>query len=142
MVLVDWGLIAAIRADAAARLQPIGVDVQVNVIGSRRRLGQQLELTLFRIVQEAINNIAKHANAQQTSLVLEFQDSIVKVIVEDDGQGFDLEKTSSPEDKMRGLGLLGMIERANLAGGSLEIESYSGRGTRIVVSMPVPPEKT
>lgn len=142
IVLDDLGLIAAIRADAEARLQPIGVDVQVNVIGSRRRLGQQLELTLFRIVQEAINNIAKHANAQQTSLVLEFQDSIVKVIVEDDGQGFDLEKTSSPEDKMRGLGLLGMIERANLAGGSLEIESHSGRGTRIVVSMPVPPEKT
>jgi signal transduction histidine kinase len=141
VVLDDLGLVAAIRADAETRLQPRGIDVQVNVIGSRRRLAPELELTLFRIVQEAVNNIAKHANAQHVNLALEFKDSVVVVTVEDDGRGFDARAVASSDDKTRGLGLLGMAERAQLAGGSFQLESQVGHGTRIVLTMPAPPEK-
>ncbi len=137
-VLDELGLVAAVRADAEARLQPRGIDVQVSIAGARRRLTPQLELTVFRIAQEAVNNIAKHAQAQRAQIAFEFRDAAVGVVIADDGQGFDLHGVSSTEDKTRGLGLLGMTERAHLAGGSLQIESHAGRGTRITITMPVP----
>jgi len=137
-VLDDLGLVAAIRADAEAHLQS-RCQVQVVVTGARKRLPPQLELTLFRIVQEAINNVEKHAHARRVNLRLDFQKAVVQVTVEDDGQGFDLETVSHTGTETRGLGLLGMAERASLAGGSLHIESQIGRGTRVVVTMPTPP---
>ncbi|MBI4671994.1 MAG: sensor histidine kinase [Chloroflexi bacterium] len=138
VVLDDLGLIAAIRADAETRLQARGMELQFNVTGPRRRLPPELELTLFRIAQEAISNIAKHANARHVNLAFDFQDSLVTVTIEDDGQGFDAQTLARSEDKTRGLGLLGMAERAQLAGGSFHIESQVGRGTRIVVSVRPP----
>ncbi len=138
VVLDDLGLLAAIRSDAEEHLRSHGIDVQINVTGTRRRLAPELELTLFRIVQEAINNIAKHAHARRVNLALEFIDSAVMVTVEDDGKGFDVQTASNSEDKTRGLGLLGMAERAQLAGGSFHIESRVGHGTRIVLTMPAP----
>lgn len=139
VVLDGLGLVAAIRADAEERLPARGIDVQVNVLGVRRRLAPELELALFRIVQEALNNIAKHSEARHVQLALEFQDAVVMVTVEDDGKGFDVPTVSNSKDKTRGLGLLGMAERAQLAGGSFHLESQVGRGTRIVLTMPVPP---
>lgn len=136
VVLDDLGFVAAIRADAEERLPSRGIDVQFTVAGARRRLAPELELTLFRIAQEALNNIARHANARHVNLALEFKDATVVVTIEDDGQGFDTEAVWSSEDKTRGLGLLGMAERAQLAGGSLQLESQIGRGTRIVLTMP------
>jgi len=141
-VLDDLGLVAAIRSDAETHLQPRGIEVQIDVTGARRRLAPELELTLFRIAQEAIINIQRHARAEHVNVALEFLDSIVKVTIEDDGQGFDPQAVSTSEDKTRGLGLLGMSERASLAGGSLEIESTAGRGTRVVVTMPAPTDET
>src|SRR5574341_464311 len=135
VVLDDLGLLAAIRSDAEEHLRSCGIDVQINVTGTRRRLAPELELTLFRIVQEAINNIAKHAHARRVNLALDFKDAVVMVTVEDDGKGCDVQAISNSEDRTRGLGLLGMAERAQLAGGSFHIESQKGRGTRIVLTM-------
>jgi signal transduction histidine kinase len=141
-VLDDLGLVAAIRSDAESHLQPHGIEIQISVTGARRRLTPGLELTLFRIAQEAIINIKRHARAEHVKLTIEFLDSVVTVTLEDDGQGFDPQAVSNSEDKTRGLGLLGMSERASLAGGSLEIESTVGRGTRVVVTMPAPIDGT
>lgn len=141
VALDELGLVAAIRSDAEERLQPRGLEVEVNVQGERRRLAPELELTLFRIAQEAINNISKYANARHVKIAFAFEDALVRVSIADDGQGFDPQAISSSEDKTRGLGLLGMAERANLAGGSFQLESEIGLGARITITMPVPREK-
>lgn len=141
VALDELGLVSAIRADAEERLQPRGIEVQVSVSGERRRLAPELELTLFRIAQEAINNIAKYANARHVDIEFGFRDSIVSVAIADDGRGFDRQAVSNSEDKTRGLGLLGMAERANLAGGSFQIESQIDRGTRVTITINAPREK-
>lgn len=135
-VLDELGLVAAIRAEAETHLQSLGGQIDVCVTGTRRRLAPERELTLFRITQEAITNIEKHADARNVKLAIDFQDAAVTVAVEDDGIGFDLASVPSDEIETRGLGLLGMRERANLAGGSLQIESQVGQGTRVIVTMP------
>lgn len=134
-VLDELGLVAAIRAEAETHLQSRGIQIDVCVTGTRRRLTPERELTLFRIVQEAITNIEKHSSARNVKLTIDFHDATVTVTVEDDGIGFDVASVPNDGNETRGLGLLGMRERANLAGGSLQIESQVGHGTRVEVIM-------
>jgi signal transduction histidine kinase len=129
-------LLAAMRSYAEEHLVSRGIEVQVTPRGAVRRLPPELEITLFRIVQEAINNIANHAAAQHASVLIEFRDSEVEVVVEDDGRGFDPASVFDAGDSERGFGLLGMKERATLAEGTLDIDSQPGRGTRITITMP------
>lgn len=138
VALDDLGLVAAIRAEAEESLQTRGIDVAVNVHGAVRRLAPEMELTLFRILQEAINNIAKHARARHVKIEFDFQRPVVRVMIEDDGQGFDTRMVSRSRDNARGLGLLGMEERAQLIGGSFHLESQAGRGTRVELIIPAP----
>nr|MDQ3805558.1 PAS domain S-box protein [Acidobacteriota bacterium] len=100
---------------------------------SKRRLAPDLETNLYRIAQEALNNIAKHSGAQRVGVILERRDRYVALIVEDDGRGFDPAEASDGE---RGMGLLNMSERAALAGGTLEIESAPGEGTTVFARVP------
>lgn len=103
----------------------------------KRRFSPQMEIHLYRIAQEALNNIAKHAGATQVSVVLEKRGERIILIIEDDGKGFAPGKISVPEKSGRGLGLLGMQERATLIGGDVEIESAPGSGTTIYVRAPL-----
>ena len=100
------------------------------------RLPQQAEMTIYRIVQEALTNISKHARARQVSLILERRDDHVLAIIEDDGQGFDVDSTVNVPVAERRLGLLGMQERAALVGGTLAIESAPGVGTTLFLRVP------
>ncbi len=134
VTLDDLGLVAAVRQYAEQHLGPRGIEVQVSQKGGTRRLKPELEIALFRIVQEAINNIAHHANAQRVQLAFEFSDAHVQVSVADDGCGFDPTRVLDPSG--RGFGLLGMQERATLAEGTVSIESEPGHGTRVVVTLP------
>ncbi len=136
IVLDDLGMIPAMRSYAEEHLVPRGVEVQVTQRGTARRLPPVLEITLFRIVQEAINNIANHAAAQHASIAIEFRDSAVRVSVEDDGRGFDGTTVFNAGNGGHGFGLLGMKERATLAESELDIDSQPGRGTRITITMP------
>lgn len=133
VALDDLGLIAAMRSYAEQHLLPRGVEVQVSTEGAARRLAPELEIALFRIVQEAINNIANHANAQHVRLSIAFAAAGVRVRVEDDGCGFDPDEILQAGDHDRGFGLLGMQERATLAEGSVVIDSHPGDGTRIEI---------
>jgi signal transduction histidine kinase len=135
-VLDDLGLPAGLRWYAESRLEPLGVRVSLMVTGEERRLPAELETAVFRIGQEAISNIARHARAANVFLGLGFQEESVTLEVEDDGGGFD-PAAREPRNGTRGWGLLGMRERATLFGGSLEIVSTPGTGTRIEVSIPV-----
>jgi signal transduction histidine kinase len=131
-VLDDAGLAPALRsfAQRAAESNHLALDFQVR--GAPRRLAPQVETALFRIAQEALNNVIKHAHARRVALHLEFNAASVAVIVEDDGTGFDV----GAAVRAGSVGLLGMRERAELAGGQLEIESHVGEGTSVRVEIP------
>jgi PAS domain S-box-containing protein len=120
----DWSL----RVRVSAELHTTGLTTE--------RLASEIETTLYRIAQEALNNIAKHARANHVEIILERRSDQVSLIVEDDGVGFDMGEANG---ERRGFGLLGMQERAALVGASLQIESSPGEGTTIFVRMPTSP---
>jgi PAS domain S-box-containing protein len=136
-VLDDLGFTSALRAFVQEWMRhfEIRADHQIATI-SKRRFDPQTETHLYRIAQEALNNVAKHANATQVSVVLEKRGEGIILIIEDDGVGFVPGKISVPEKSGNGLGLLGMQERATLIGGDVEIESAPGNGTTIYVRVP------
>ena len=135
--LDDLGLVSALRWAGESRLEPMGIDLQFDIAGAERRLGPEVETTLFRVGQEAISNIAKHAEANSVRIAVEFGRSYVRLQVEDDGKGFEPEAVPTLGQAARGLGLLGMRERVALIGGTLIVESEPGKGTHIRVEMPV-----
>jgi PAS domain S-box-containing protein len=100
---------------------------------SQDRLPPLAEINLYRIAQESLNNVAKHADAANVTVLLERRDTDVALIIEADGKGFDLAEKAS---RAKGLGLLGMGERAALLQGEVEIESAPGRGTTVYVRVP------
>jgi|CXWL01.1.fsa_nt_gi PAS domain S-box-containing protein len=135
--LDDLGLVDAVRAfvDEWSRHCEIEADFHSTSLQGDR-MSPEMETHLYRITQEALNNIAKYANANHVSVLLEKRDGNVILIVEDDGSGFDPEAESNSEVS-KGLGLIGMRERAALVGGDIEIESAPGRGTAIYVRVPL-----
>jgi len=136
-LLDDLGLVAALQRymrDYAARFN-IVADFQTVGLDSHR-LAPQVEITLYRIIQEAMINAARHAAAGQVSVLLERRGDSVVAIVEDDGQGFDVKDILNSEMRRR-LGLYGMEERATLVGGRLTIESTPGSGTAVFVEVPL-----
>jgi signal transduction histidine kinase len=98
------------------------------------RLTPEAETMMYRLAQEALNNVAKHARAEQVDVVLERTSDHVSLIIEDDGVGFDAANAGTVGE---GLGLIGMRERAALVGADLQIESTPGRGTTVIVRAPV-----
>ncbi|MBI2955418.1 MAG: HAMP domain-containing protein [Chloroflexi bacterium] len=135
--LDDLGLVAALQTYAQSRLEDIGIKVRFQVDGLEERLPPQLETALFRIVQEAMTNIAKHAEADQVTVSLKLRDGEVSASVEDDGRGFDVDRVFQAQGKERGFGLLGMSERVALLRGEMVLTSRPGRGTRIDVRLPL-----
>ncbi len=104
---------------------------------SAQQLSAELEVNLYRIVQEALNNTSKYANAKTANVILRVTDNVVRLIIEDDGIGFDTKAArQTTKERGGGLGLLGMQERVNLLNGSLELESNPGSGTTIFVTAP------
>jgi PAS domain S-box-containing protein len=104
--------------------------------GNVARLPRDIETTIYRVVQEALTNVLRHAAATQVSVLLDRRPSEVRVIVEDNGPGFDLETAASSSGR---LGLVGMHERAALVNGTLEIESSLGQGATVFLRVPLPP---
>jgi len=109
----------------------------LKVYGDRRRLPPEAELALFRIVQEALNNVRKHSRASRVVTSVEFGDSKVRINVDDNGQGFELAGRTDDLATTGKLGLIGMHERARLLDGTLMVHSEPGNGTTITVDAPV-----
>jgi PAS domain S-box-containing protein len=114
----------------------ITVDFHSRGFDENKRLPPHDEITLYRTVQEALTNVIKHAQAKHVSLILERSREAVLTVVEDDGKGFDVEAVRDTPISERRLGLLGMQERVELVGGTLEIESVPGAGTTIAARIP------
>ena len=130
--LDDFGLVPALErlTDSFAEQTGISVDFQASLTSGR--LPTEIETALYRIVQESLTNIVKHARAGSVSVVLTRKEDAVSVVVEDDGVGFE---PGRPRDG--GIGLLGMQERVALLGGRLAIESRPGAGTTFVAEVPL-----
>lgn len=143
-ILDDLGLEAAIRWVLNKHLGEKNITYFLNISGfDDKRFDPQIETNLFRIVQEAIINISKYANAESVIVDLDITDKGIYLLIEDDGDGFDLEETLQNTRRHynkrngRGLGLLGMKERASLIGGNLMMCSRYGEGTRISLDIPI-----
>lgn len=133
-VLDDLGITSALRVCAQEFEQREHISVHVALEESDRPLDRHLADCLFRVTQEALRNVAKHAGAMQVRLALSFDEGHVLLTIEDDGRGF------APQDRQsiqRGLGLVSMGERVRLLEGALTLSSDPGRGTRVSVSIPL-----
>ncbi len=140
-LLDDLGLAAAIKSLLDLHLSENNINYFINTEGvSDKRFRPEVEITLFRIVQEAVVNIARHAHAENVFVLFKVENNIVNVDIEDDGDGFDLNllfSGSRDTKDRRGLGLLGMRERVLLIGGKMEICSMPGLGTRVGIRIPL-----
>jgi signal transduction histidine kinase len=133
--LDDFGLVPALERLVQTVVEATGIDVQLEARLGEDRLPPEVETTLYRVVQEALTNVAKHAGARTVSVVLVRRGAAVTAIVEDDGTGFRPEEVADRDD---GIGLAGMRERVGLLGGKLTVESAPGAGTTIVAEVPSP----
>ncbi len=133
-VLDDKGLVAAARRHASDFAKAFGVVVDLRVHGSvPRRLAPLAQSTMYRILQEALTNVARHARAHVVGVVLKHKDAMLELVIRDDGVGF---YPAAALSAASGLGLHGMQERVALLGGSVEIESRPGHGTTIRARIP------
>jgi signal transduction histidine kinase len=130
--LDDFGLVGALRGLVARYGERTGVRASFTAKPTDVRAPPEIETACFRIVQEALSNVARHACARHSEVTLTAQDVALEVTVRDDGVGFNVERLRT------GLGLVGMGERAELAGGRLDIESAPGAGTTLRVRFPLP----
>ncbi len=135
--LEDLGLIPALEKLVGDLSTSQSVGAELKVVGTPRRLSSDGELTIFRIVQEAMKNIGQHAQASRVEVKLEFDSDGITVFIEDDGVGFEAPETPSELTERGHFGLMGMQERAMLLGGWLSIGSEPGQGTKIVTYLPV-----
>ena len=135
--LDDFGLPSALAALAATITERHGLVVDVQVVGVVERVAPDVEMVVYRVTQEALTNMVKHARASVASVLLERRAGSVQLIVEDDGVGFDL--VDGGDDWHLRLGLSGMRERLRLVHGSLQIETAPGAGTTLFIHIPLPP---
>ena len=132
-VLDDLGLVPAIRSFLSRFSENYHIDVYFECV-LNRRLDISIELTIYRIIQEALTNIRKYAAVSDAAVTIREIDQIVRVMIEDKGKGFELDSQS------RGVGLFSMDERARAVGGELTINSSPGKGTRIILEVPSNPK--
>ena len=133
-LLDDLGLIDAIDWLSSDLQNRTGISVNLEVLGERQRLDERIELLIFRVVQEALHNVEHHAGAKQVDVGISFDNGNLIVSIADNGRGM----SSFGPPVETGLGLRGMDERTKLLKGSLIIESKPGRGTKIILVVPIP----
>jgi len=134
-LLEESGLVTALRAHAKSVLVESTLKLTFDAAEVDHHLSRDARLAVYRIVQEAVSNILRHAQATRIVIRLSEEDDVVKLDIEDDGVGFDPEHAEAIEG--RGLGLLGLMERAAIIGGVARVESSPGEGTRVSVRIPV-----
>jgi signal transduction histidine kinase len=136
-VLDTLGLVAAVRQHAKNTLQPLNINITVEVKGTERRFSPDVETALFRVVQGGIGNIVEHSQAKNASIVLVYQPDEFSVSISDDGQGFDVARLTDVEASGRGRGLFTIRERIGSLGGTSGVESKIGAGTTVWAKIPI-----
>jgi len=136
-LLRDLGLLPALHAYVNRYKKRENIDIDFEVINFKKRLYKEMEIVIFRIVQETFTNISKHARADNIYLRLENKKSKVCVLIKDNGKGFSTKNVSDSEELGNGLGLIEMRERIETIGGNLDIKSSLGKGTQLLIEIPV-----
>jgi PAS domain S-box-containing protein len=135
-ILDDLGLVAAVRSVCDEFVERCKIEVNTEFSGIVSRLPDNIELVLFRTIQESLNNIEKHSAATRVDLHLVMKDSYVEALIRDNGKGFDFISLAEKRKKHRGLGLDGMKERVTYLGGTVEVTSKVHKGTEVLVQIP------
>jgi signal transduction histidine kinase len=139
-ILDDMGLAAALKWYVQGYERRRSIATALEVTGKPLRLPVEVETVLFRVTQEALTNVAKHAGASSVKVKLEYTPEQVMLTIEDDGSGFDPRKAIKKGEQPAGWGLLDMQERAALLGGTYRIDSQPGHGTSVQIAVPLKPE--
>jgi len=137
-ILDNLGLLPALRGHMRAFEERTGIQTQLLVQGKSVRLKPDIETTVFRIVQESLTNVVRHAAAGSVLVQIVFGERDVRLSIDDDGRGFDVAAALAGSDGRAAWGLLGIAERASLVGGTAEIQSRPGEGTTVRVAVPNP----
>lgn len=140
MSLNNFGLETAIDSYCTKIKRNHEFDISFKVTGEEKKLSSIVRVTLYRIVQEACSNVVKHASAHHVIVSISYEEDSMKLEIEDDGIGFDIEKMKEKKiagEELHGFGLFSMNERAYLLGGTFSIESHQGNGTKITIVVPV-----
>jgi signal transduction histidine kinase len=135
--LDDLGLVAALRAHAERALANTGIQFEMETTEFDDRLPPEMEIALYRMFQEALNNVIRHASAKHVRFRLARREGLFEGQVEDDGRGFNPDEIQADDSETRGLGLLGIRERVAQFGGRLEIVSQYGGGTTVSIQIPL-----
>jgi two-component system sensor histidine kinase DegS len=114
-----------------------GIATNIKILGTERRFMEEVELMLFRIIQEALRNVWRHSEATQAEVVVEFDSQKTKILISDNGKGFLLPRTLNDLARDGKLGLAGMQERIQLIGGSMTVQSQLGIGSIITIELPI-----
>jgi signal transduction histidine kinase len=135
-LLDDLGLPAAVDWYLKGLAARHGLQVELVQEGMDQRLAPEVESAAFRIVQEALTNVVRHSRASSCYIHLGRTDETFRLLVQDNGVGFDAAGLASSDRRGRGLGLIGIRERASSLGGTARVEAAPGRGTRLIVELP------
>ncbi|MFC1975933.1 response regulator [Chloroflexota bacterium] len=137
-ILDDLGLVPTLNWYVKRYADRVNVKTEFEVSGLEERLPPEVATALYRVVQEALTNVARHAQASTVRLHLLGQDSSVVAVIEDDGQGFDVAEVANRTASEHGAGLLGIRERVTFLGGSFDIQTSPAQGTRLSIEIPWP----
>ena len=136
MMLDDLGLVPTLRRYVRIWSEETGIEAEFTASGGEQRLPPYAEVTIFRVVQEALENAGKHANPSRVQVSLRLDGQVVHALVEDDGSGFDVQQAMASVAEQRTIGLALIQDRAQMLGGTLDIDSVIGRGTRVLLEIP------
>ncbi|EFO81446.1 histidine kinase dimerization and phosphoacceptor region [Oscillochloris trichoides DG-6] len=139
MTLDDLGLVPTLRRYTTQIGEKHNLEINLMIQGLEQRLPSHYEVTIFRFVQEALNNVVRHANANQVRLLLDANGNALQIMIEDDGGGFHINEVLSSANARKNMGIAGMRQQIEvLLRGEFAIESAIGRGTRIAATIPMP----
>jgi len=136
-VLDDLGLIPALETYLKSYMEDTGIRVTLTVFAGIEQAEGDLRTVLYRIAQEALTNVVRHAKVSQAEVIIQEVDGLIRMEIKDNGQGFEVDGTSKAKTKNNRLGLLGMRERVEMVGGTFCVESAPGTGTTVRVEVPV-----
>jgi len=136
MMLDDLGLVPTLRRYIEGFEARSGIAATVSASGEDQRYAPHTEITVYRVIQEALSNVEEHAHATHVRVALDLAEDQVTATVEDDGSGFDVESALAQARQRKTRGLASMQERVKMLGGSLQVESGAGRGTRVHLTLP------
>jgi|ETNmetMinimDraft_2_1059921.scaffolds.fasta_scaffold30874_2 signal transduction histidine kinase len=135
--LLDYlGLLTALRSLVSKAQERYALSIEFEVVGEEKRFEPEVEILIFRIIQEALTNVGRHANASIAKVVIELLDGRTIFSISDNGIGFELSESVDDLPKSGKLGLAGINERALLLGGDLQVQTSRGKGTSITVEIP------